>query len=346
MIEIIYSPAEGEEISLLPTRQRAFLCDASRMVPHEASPAVNVVDGTLPPSLMFVWKGGVERAALQLSRKDDFSVIERQETASQMNEYYVATVSSLLPGESYFWRIVAPYGTPLSETHSFAVKFELPRWILAPKVTNARDCGGWRAGEGRRVRFGMLYRGAQFEAWTWAEHHSPLAPEGERMLFDVLGIHTELDLRSNGKPVVPRPALRWANIPVTAYCWSDNGIFTPEQMSNYAKIFDLLSNADAYPIYFHCQGGGDRTGTLAFILGAALGVSEDDLLTDYELSTMSLSGERTRFSTVWRVFRERLAREYPANTVQGLAVSYLHACGVSDDTLAKIRSILLEGIKE
>ncbi len=340
-IEIIHSPAEGEEVSLLPTRQRAFIDDASRMLPHEASPAVNVVDGTLPPSLMFVWKGGVERAMLQLSRQDGFSTVERNEASTAINEYYVATVSSLLPGERYFWRIVAPYGTPLSETHSFVVKFELPRWILAPKLTNVRDCGGWKTVDGRRVRFGMLYRGAQFEPWTWAEHRSPLDSGGERMLFDVLGIHTELDLRGGGKPTVERPELSWVNLPVSAYCWSNDGIFKPEQMANYARIFELLSDADAYPIYFHCQGGGDRTGTLAFILCAALGVSEEDLLTDYELSTMSLSGERTRFSTVWRTFRERLDSEHPAKTLQGQAISYLHACGVSDDVMEKIRLILL-----
>ena len=117
------------------------------------------------------------------------------------------------------------------------------------------------------------------------------------MLFDVLGIRTELDLRGGGKPAIERTGLRWVNYPVSAYCWSDDGIFTPEQMANYARIFELLADAEAYPIYFHCQGGGDRTGTLAFILGAALGVPEEDLLTDYELSTLSLSGERTRFST-------------------------------------------------
>ncbi|MBQ7651321.1 MAG: tyrosine-protein phosphatase [Victivallales bacterium] len=339
---ILHSPADGEELSLLPTRQRAFLDDESRKIPHEASPAVNAVDGTQPPSLMFVWKGGVDDAMLQLSLTDDFATVERLEPSVPINEYYVATVSSLLPGERYFWRIVAPYGTPLSATRSFAVKYELPRWILAPKVTNVRDCGGWRAGEGARVRFGMLYRGAQFEPWTWAEHRSPLTADGERMLFDVLGIRTELDLRGGGKPVLERPGLRWVNIPVSAYCWSDNGIFTPEQMANYARIFQLLSDADAYPIYFHCQGGGDRTGTLAFILGAALGVSEEDLLMDYELSTLSLSGERTRFSTVWRGFRDRLGRDYPGSTLQGQAISYLHACGVPDGTLEKVRSILLK----
>ena len=345
-VEIVHSPAEGEGVSLLPIRQQAFLHDASRMLPHEASPAVNVVDGTLPPSLMFVWKGGVEHAVLQLSRNEDFATIEREEVSTAINEYYMATVSSLLPGERYFWRIAAPYGTPLSEAHSFVVKFELPRWILAPKLTNVRDCGGWKTEDGHCVRFGMLYRGAQFEGWTWAEHRSPLDSEGERMLFDVLKIRTELDLRGGGKPAVERQGLHWVNFPVSAYCWSNDGIFTHEQMANYAKIFELLADAEAYPIYFHCQGGGDRTGTLAFILGAALGVSENDLLTDYELSTMSLSGERTRFSTVWRTFRERLDSEYPSTTLQGQAISYLHACGVSDGIIEKIRLILLERITD
>ncbi len=66
MIEIVQSPA-GEEVSLLTTRRRAFLGDASRMIPHEASPAVNAVDGTLPPSLIFVWKGGVEHAVFSIT---------------------------------------------------------------------------------------------------------------------------------------------------------------------------------------------------------------------------------------------------------------------------------------
>ena len=38
-------------------------------------------------------------------------------------------------------------------------------------------------------------------------------------------------------------------------------------------------------VYFHCAEGADRTGTLAFLIEALLGVSESDLSKDYELTT-------------------------------------------------------------
>ena len=108
------------------------------------------------------------------------------------------------------------------------------------------------------------------------------------------------------------------------------------------KIFELFADETAYPIYMHCQGGGDRTGTLAFLLGAVLGMSYDDLITDYEFSNLSVSGERIRYSTVWSKFEKRLKEFAPGDTVQVQAVNYLHQCGISDELLEKIRFILTE----
>ena len=39
------------------------------------------------------------------------------------------------------------------------------------------------------------------------------------------------------------------------------------------------------PVFYHCQNGADRTGTLGFLIGALLGMSEGDLAKDYELTT-------------------------------------------------------------
>lgn len=48
-------------------------------------------------------------------------------------------------------------------------------------------------------------------------------------------------------------------------------------------------------VYFHCHGGSDRTGTLAFLIEALLGVSESDLSKDYELTSfVGFSGARRR----------------------------------------------------
>ena len=41
------------------------------------------------------------------------------------------------------------------------------------------------------------------------------------------------------------------------------------------------------PVYFHCIYGADRTGTLAFLLESLLGVGENELAKDYELTSFS-----------------------------------------------------------
>lgn len=49
------------------------------------------------------------------------------------------------------------------------------------------------------------------------------------------------------------------------------------------QIIRLLYNGQA--VYIHCMVGADRTGTLAFLLEALLGVSESDLSKDFELTS-------------------------------------------------------------
>ena len=51
-------------------------------------------------------------------------------------------------------------------------------------------------------------------------------------------------------------------------------------IGGYTPIFGIAAIADEnrYPVYIHCTGGADRTGTLAFLINALLGVGEDDLI--------------------------------------------------------------------
>ena len=50
-------------------------------------------------------------------------------------------------------------------------------------------------------------------------------------------------------------------------------------------------------IYFHCTHGADRTGTIAYLIEALLGVDESDRITDYELTTLAGQSDRTRYYT-------------------------------------------------
>ena len=59
-------------------------------------------------------------------------------------------------------------------------------------------------------------------------------------------------------------------------------------------IFAVLSDESNYPVYFHCNAGADRTGTLAFLIEGLLGVSYADTIRDFELTSFSKFGERLR----------------------------------------------------
>ena len=56
------------------------------------------------------------------------------------------------------------------------------------------------------------------------------------------------------------------------------------------SFFNLLKDKNNYPLVFHCVQGKDRTGMLSYILGALLGVSQDDLYRDYLFTNFSNSG--------------------------------------------------------
>ncbi len=326
-------PQAGETLYLHTPEQQAFFNDPGRFVLHEADPTPNKVDYTAPLPVRFRWKAA-GRAVLAISENADLS---KANVYTGIND---CRVYNLLPGKRYYFQIQC--GEFVSEIRSFSIALELPRVINLPNVTNVRDCGGWQLNSGKRYKFNMLYRGAQFEPWTVLPHGCGINAEGEKLL-KALKIKTELDLRADGADFFQSSSMLYCKIPSTAYAtWQEEGIFSAEAMEQIRKIFILLADKLVYPVYFHCQGGGDRTGTLAFLLGAMLGMSYDDLLTDYEFSNLSVSGERIRYSTVWQAFEKKLQTFAPGESVQTQVTNYLHLCGVSDLLLDKIKNILAE----
>jgi hypothetical protein len=61
-------------------------------------------------------------------------------------------------------------------------------------------------------------------------------------------------------------------------------------LNTYASIvaaFDAFGDESAYPIYFHCTYGRDRTGVLAAVVLLALGASRDDVIAEYQLTALA-----------------------------------------------------------
>jgi protein-tyrosine phosphatase len=127
-------------------------------------------------------------------------------------------------------------------------------------------------------------------------------------------------------------------IPVRAYAEFLEDVHKPVTKA----VFDLLADETAYPLYYHCWGGADRTGTIAYLLEALLGVPEDDLILDYELTSLSIWGNRERNSSLFSAFEEQLRTYDEDGTPQSRAEAYLLSCGVTPETIEKLRNNLLE----
>ncbi len=198
------------------------------------------------------------------------------------------TVANLLPGTTYYWKVVTAAGEE-SEVRRVTAEPTLVRWIDADGGDNIRDLGGWKTESGKQVRYELLYRGAAIDGYNGGP---ALTSDGKDIFSCQLGIRTEIDLRGSDSASKSSPfGGTYVKATITQYDY----IFDDEQSKeSIGTIFKLLSRESTYPVYFHCNAGADRTGTLAFLINGLLGVSHEDLTRDFELTGFAERGKRLR----------------------------------------------------
>ena len=129
------------------------------------------------------------------------------------------------------------------------------------------------------------------------------------------------------------------------------------------EIFEYYAQADKQHVYFHCWGGADRTGVTGFLLNAICGVSYTDAIIDFELTTLtnnkrchmhnSQNAHMPKFLNLFvtghTFTRDGQSYEYKFEedkTLRYNADNLLKAMGVEQETLEKIRGIMLPGYAE
>ena len=90
----------------------------------------------------------------------------------------------------------------------------------------------------------------------------------------------------------------------------------------------------------HCTAGADWTGTVCYLLNALLGVSEKDLMKDFEMTSFSIYGLRTDTSGRF-MYLYILLNETNGKNLKEKAEKLLLSIGVTSDEIKSIRSILL-----
>jgi protein-tyrosine phosphatase len=157
-------------------------------------------------------------------------------------------------------------------------------------VDDWRDLGGIRTADGRTIRPGALVRARsldQLEDWT-ALHE--------------LGVRTLIDLRNDDeRAAAPSPpGIIALHLPLDGVDdrefwdeWARDWRFgTPVYYGPHLRRFperslavvDAIAHAPPGGVLFHCMGGRDRTGMIAMLVLALVGVAHEDIAADYELS--------------------------------------------------------------
>lgn len=325
---ILLSPAQKAVLTILTDRQRAFLYEEEHAYDENKIDwahleRMRMDDYTYPLKHTFSWKTDQKSSRLEIAEDQQFCsprVIQTDETQVSIHNFKANT--------TYFWRVNN------SEIRCFTTEDIVPRWIEAKGLTNIRDAGNWKTAYGCRIKQGMLFRGSEMDI-----HHT-ITPEGKRVLCEDLKIKTDLDLRGEGLQLPESPMgkdIRLAVIPIGPY----THLMTADGKQKCKELFDFFSNPLNYPIYYHCWGGADRTGTLAFLLGVVLGMCEKDLILDYELTSLAIWGDRSRKSELFQGFVKELGL-YAGNTLSEQAYSFLLSCGITESQMQKIRTILLD----
>lgn len=304
-------------------------------------PKNEIVDRSHPCPVEFAWEtvqtsGDHLRYVLIIGQDAELSAPRRMGGLKE----HSARVTNLYIGNRYYWKVEAWSAEQKifeSPVWSFSTHPAPPRWIEVSGITNVRDIGGWELPGNRRIRQGVLFRSSEMNS------HLYLTEEGKRTLEEELGIRTDIDLRGDDEicqPALNEDRVAYFNFPIQPYVHIAEILY----QEHYRGVFQLLADPHRYPAIIHCWGGADRTGTIVFLLQALLGMDQDLLVRDYELTSLSIWGERIHTSFEFQEFLRTLARYAPpGSSLQTQVEGYLNTIGVSMAEIASIRAQLMEG---
>ena len=291
-------------------------------------------------------------------------------------------LKNLLVNQTYYYKVTADGKD--SEVASFTTG-DYPRWIDARPMFNVRDMGGYMTSSGQRIKQGLVYRGGEINKKTgWygsqqytddlgntntKDGHIVSETDASKKAFrEDMGMVNglEIDLRSgsetNGYPTTSGKCDFAVNGDIDYKLIGISSYYKGMQQntSQIKQLFEAFANADQKPVYYHCYGGADRTGVVGFMLGAVLGMSYTDLVIDFELTSYSSNPSRNYRGHLrngpwndWPGLVDYLTRTSnnglgwgTTKTIkQGMEEYLINKCSISQQTINKIREIMLEPAK-
>jgi protein-tyrosine phosphatase len=254
----------------------------------------------LIPDAVHIWRepDGEYHVEWEASHPDTQVTIEPLDSSTEVSTHYntearSASLLGLAPASRHYFRLRDQHGTEVLATE---------RKLGMQGTPNFRDFGGYPAADGRRVKWGYLYRSGQLSKLSdqdldlLASLDIDLVCDFRRLeeqQGDPSRLPPDKPPRIASLPIIPGSNSRFFEEPegqlggsqaMFDFMLEINRDFAEVQTETYARMFrEILAVEDAR-FLVHCAAGKDRTGFAAAIIQLALGVSRELVMHDYMLT--------------------------------------------------------------
>lgn len=166
-------------------------------------------------------------------------------------------------------------------------------------LVNFRDLGGLPA-QGGVVRPGVLFRSDSLAYATPADAERLIR---ELRLATVIDLRGEYEVEQLGRGPLATARVGYVSAPIADVSGAEDLVghyvaMLTEKGPVLARTVRHLSCAGTLPAVFHCEAGCDRTGVLAAVVLALLGVPEDEIAADYAATAAAMPTIHERVAVV------------------------------------------------
>jgi len=294
--------------------------------------------------------------------------IDRRNPAAISQGKSFVQISGLDPGARYYFEVAPDHGSKIIISE---------RRVPLEGSVNFRDLGGYEGIDGRRLKWGQVFRSDNLGRLT----------DRDVAYLQRLGIQLVLDFRTLAEAEklpdrFPQPAMgRYLHLPI------QHGEFDPansferikkgdiewmteefmvngylKNIDNFARVwailFNNLADRSKRPMVFHCTGGKDRAGIGAALVLLTLGVPEKTVVKDHGLSNLYIAPVLKKIYDQIRTYgvdpqqvapyftaprKAILAVIHHIRQTYGSAAQYLiNMAGVDEKVLDRLKEDLLE----
>lgn len=204
--------------------------------------------------------------------------------------------------------------------------------MIKTTASNVRDLGGWPC-DGGTIRYGKLFRGGELSA------------DDAPVLVEQCGVRHDLDLRGDEAGGITESPMGSA----IHYTCPDGYPWYTLNSNSWSAILRTIFDAVAHnePLIFHCAAGADRTGTVACIVEALLGVSQPNLDKDFELTTFAVHpNARRRTDDSWKGLIGEINAVSAGDTFRDKVAFWAYKLGFPWDDINEFRRGMIDGNPE